>query len=223
MSEQPSSDDVVTIGGLGGRDLGGRPAGRSRRIAIAAAVAAVAMVGGAGVAYAASSAGSGGSAAAKPASSVSHTAAPCPASAACAKWHGIRRFPKGFVVPGPGMVAPMIGLGPLGAVHGQFVVAKPGGGYQTVDMQRGKVTAVSTSSITVRSPDGFSASYAVTGSTVVDAQRDGIGSVKTGDQVTIEAKVSGSTATAANIVDLTRVASGHKAFGFGWSSASGTG
>ncbi|HYA52127.1 MAG TPA: hypothetical protein VEG33_13240, partial [Streptosporangiaceae bacterium] len=30
--------------------------------------------------------------------------------------------------------------GPFGAVHGQFVVPKSGGGYQTVDTQRGSVT-----------------------------------------------------------------------------------
>lgn len=47
----------------------------------------------------------------------------------------------------------------FGAVHGQVVLAKPGGGYQTADVQCGTVTTVSTSSNTVRSSDGFTASY----------------------------------------------------------------
>ena len=40
--------------------------------------------------------------------------------------------------------------GPFGAVHGQFVVPRSGGGYQTIDTQRGSVTAVSPTSITVK-------------------------------------------------------------------------
>jgi hypothetical protein len=77
--------------------------------------------------------------------------------------------------------------GPFGAVHGQFVVPKSGGGYQTIDTQRGSVTSVSTNSITVKSADGFTKTYQVSSSTNVDAQRDGIGSVKTGHQVAVTA------------------------------------
>jgi len=216
MSEQPSGDDIVTFGGPGSGPGRGRRrlTGRSRRAVIAAGVAAVAMLGGAGVAYAASSAGGSSSPSAKPAPSVTHTAVPCPKSQApCPYW---RRFgpPRRNFAPG-GIAGPLIGAVPFGALHGQFVIAKAGGGYQTVDVQRGKVTSVSASSITVRSPDGFTASYAVTGATIVDAQRAGIGSVKTGDQVSLEAKVSGGKATAASISDLTRLTSGRKAFGFG--------
>lgn len=98
---------------------------------------------------------------------------------------------------------------PFGALHGQFVVPKPGGGYQTVDMQRGKVTAVSTDSITVQSQDGFTKTYQVTSSANVDAQRDGIGSVKTGQQVAVLATVSGTTATAKRIIDFSALPFGH--------------
>jgi hypothetical protein len=96
-----------------------------------------------------------------------------------------------------------LGWGVGGALHGQFVAARPGGGYRTIDVQNGQVTAVSTASITVRSADGFTARYAVTAGTIVDAQRDGISSIRTGNQVMVQATVSAGTATAASISDLT--------------------
>ncbi len=100
-------------------------------------------------------------------------------------------------------------------MHGQFVIRKPGGGYETVDVQNGQVTAVSTTSITLKSADGFTKSYRVTSSTLVDAQRDGIGSVKVGNQASVQATVSGSTATAISIEDLTLLQQGRPAFGLG--------
>src|SRR5215469_4989905 len=110
---------------------------------------------------------------------------------------------------------PLFGLGGslFGALHGEFVVGKSGGGYETVDVQNGQVTAVSTTSITLKSADGFTKSYAVTGSTLVDAQRDGIGSVKVGNQASVQATVSGSTATAISIEDLTLLQQERPQFG----------
>ena len=99
-------------------------------------------------------------------------------------------------------------------MHGQVTVPKSGGGYQTLDVQNGTVTAVSASSVTVKSADGFSASYAVTANTVVDAKSAGIGSVKTGDTIFVTATVSGSSATAATIIDVTAVKAGRASFGF---------
>jgi hypothetical protein len=96
----------------------------------------------------------------------------------------------------------------LGALHGEFVIPKSGGGYQTEDTQRGAVTAVSTSSITVKSADGFTKTYRVTSSTLVDAQRDGIGSVKNGHQVSVFATVGGGTATATSIQDISLLQAG---------------
>ena len=61
---------------------------------------------------------------------------------------------------------------------------------------------MSTSSISVKSADGFTKTYQVTSSTLVDAQRDGIGSVKDGHQVSVLATVSGGRATATSILDL---------------------
>jgi hypothetical protein len=101
------------------------------------------------------------------------------------------------------------GLG--GAVHGEFVVPKDGGGYQTVATQRGQVTAVSKDSITVKSEDGYSRTYAITEDTLVNAARDGIDDVKTGNTVTVFAVVAGGKATAATINDGTvRDAAGQK-------------
>ncbi|MEU0089949.1 DUF5666 domain-containing protein [Kribbella sp. NPDC006257] len=102
-------------------------------------------------------------------------------------------------------------FGMMGALHGEYVVEKDGGGYQTVASQRGEVTAVSTDSITVKSADGYSRTYAVTADTLVNATRDGIASVKNGNQVTISALVADGKYTATSVNDGTvRDAAGQK-------------
>ncbi|MGW6199456.1 hypothetical protein ACWF0M_25120 [Kribbella sp. NPDC055110] len=101
------------------------------------------------------------------------------------------------------------GLG--GALHGEFVVPKDGGGYQTVATQRGEVTAVSKDSITVKSADGYSRTYTLTEDTLVNAARDGIADVKTGNTVTVTAVVTDGKATASSVNDGTvRDAAGQK-------------
>ena len=182
----------------------------SRRPYVVAGVAVVALLGGAGAALASSGsgspAGSPSAVAASPAPSPAQQGVPRPSGPAGPRFH---RF---------GAAGGFGGL--FGALHGQLVVTKPGGGYQTVDVQTGQVTAVSTTSVTLKSADGFSKSYVVAASTVVDAQRDGIGSVKVGNQVTLLASVSGSTATATSITDLTLLPQGHPGFGRGKSGSS---
>lgn len=169
---------------LGTRRLPGRPL-------ILAGVAAAAMLAGAGVAVAATS-GTRTSPATPVSASGEIAATPLPSAPPRPGWAGVRR---------PGLRAGF-GGGPFGAVHGQFVVPKAGGGYQTVDMQRGAVTAVSATSITLKSSDGFIKTYQVTSSTYVDARQAGIASVKTGHQAVVLATVSGSTATAVRILDF---------------------
>jgi hypothetical protein len=93
----------------------------------------------------------------------------------------------------------MFGFGP--SLHGEFTVEKEGGGYQTVATQHGEVTAVSTDSITVKSEDGYSRTYAVTEDTMVNAARDGIADVKTGTTVHVMATVADGKATAVNVND----------------------
>jgi len=103
----------------------------------------------------------------------------------------------------------------FGGLHGEFTIKKPdGNGYQTVATQTGEVTAVSPSSITVKSEDGFSRTYSVDENTVVGSGRDGIGSVKTGDTVHIAGIVDGGKASAAAVMDSTTLGNiaGHWGF-----------
>ena len=166
--------------------------GRRVRPLLLSGVAVIALAGGAGVGLAATGS-SGASASLTSTTSASPSASASASPAASARAHrklAHRRF--------AGIIGGRI-------LHGQVVVPKSGGGYQTVDVQRGQVTAVSSTSITVKSADGYSATYGVSSSTTVDAQSSGIGSVKVGDRVVLEATLSGGTATASHILDRTEL------------------
>jgi hypothetical protein len=217
-----SADPIRTTRSIGPlssfASLRSRPRSRkpSRRPFIIAGIIVAGLLGGAGAALATT--GSAASVAAP--NQVAATPAPAPTPSPAA---GVphRFFGRNFAGAGFGMAG-----GLSGALHGQLVVAKPGGGYQTVDIQNGKVTAVSATAITLKSADGYARSYDVTGSTIVDAQRDGIGSVKVGNQASVLAKVSGSTATAVTVRDITLLQQGRQALGnprrsaTNWSSVS---
>jgi hypothetical protein len=180
---------------------------RSRRLGILAGVVAAGVLAGAGAAFAATS--SPGHPAAQPTASPSSPASPSQLKPA-APWRALHGKPFLF---GPGFGPGFLG-GLFGAVHGTAVVPKAGGGYQTIAFQNGKVTAVSASSITLRSADGYSRTYQVTSSTLVNAQRDGISSIKAGNTVSVQATVSGTTATAAQIIDVSLLQQGlHSFFG----------
>ncbi len=103
---------------------------------------------------------------------------------------------------GPGMGGPGMGI------HGTFVVPDGDGGYRTVHTQGGEVTAVSSTSLTVRSEDGYSQTYVVTADTVVNAQRDGIGSIETGDDVRVLGVETDGAVTAVRISDRTGIKDG---------------
>ena len=92
-----------------------------------------------------------------------------------------------------------------GAIHGEFTVKNGDDGYRTLATQRGEVTAVSSSSITVKSEDGFSRSYTVNDDTLVNAGNDGIEDVKDGDTVHVTAVVEDGKARAVDIHDGTQV------------------
>jgi len=174
------------------RPAGKRPTGKrtgSWKRFITTGFTVVAVLGGAGLTVAAGSAGT-------------------PANAATATGSQVQQPPPGH----PGWGGPG---GEMAIVHGRAVVAKQGGGYQTIAYQRGAVTTVSMGSITVKSTDGFTQSYAVTGSTIVGAQRGGIGSVTAGDQASVIATVSGKTLTAVHIIDWTQLHHSHPQFGLG--------
>jgi len=107
------------------------------------------------------------------------------------------------------------GFGRGGPLHGEFTIRKPdGNGFQTVAVQTGEVTAVSPSSIAVKSEDGFSRTYSVDENTVVGAGRDGIGTVKTGDTVRIAGVVEGGQARAAAVIDSTSLGKIGEHWGF---------
>jgi hypothetical protein len=93
----------------------------------------------------------------------------------------------------------------FGAIHGQFTTQAPGGGYQTLATQTGTVSSVSSSSITVKSVDGYTATYVVDDNTLVNAGNDGIADVKSGDTVRIVAVVSGGKTSAVEVLDGTNV------------------
>jgi hypothetical protein len=94
--------------------------------------------------------------------------------------------------------------GPMGhALHGEFVVRNGTDAYRTIAVQTGTVTAISKTSITVKSADNFSKTYAVSENTLVNAGRDGIDNVKEGNEVRVRAVVEGGTANAMSIDDAT--------------------
>ncbi|HEX5496519.1 MAG TPA: hypothetical protein VFX70_18305 [Mycobacteriales bacterium] len=87
-------------------------------------------------------------------------------------------------------------------MHGEVVVRGKDGQPATVDVQRGKVTAVSASSISVRSDDGFTATYSVTSTTRVRINEKGATSaqISDGDTAVVTAHKSGGTSTAQAVI-----------------------
>jgi hypothetical protein len=106
-------------------------------------------------------------------------------------------------------------MGPLGAIHAQFTVPGPNGGYETIATQTGTVQSVSSGSVTVKSTDGYTQQYVVDPSTLVAADYEGILSVSSGDTVVVEALVSGSTYTAERVVDTTQAQANRGSWGPG--------
>lgn len=115
---------------------------------------------------------------------------PGPESWAIAKRFGFPGFGFGF---GPGFGGP--------GIHSEVTVENPEGKYQTTATQLGKVVAVSPTSITLESDDGYKRTYVVNEDTLVTAGRDGINNLKNGDSVTLTAVVNGSEARAVQIWD----------------------
>lgn len=185
----------------------GRGIGRGHGLAVVAIVAGLAL-GATGVALAQNGGSStpsvpGSAAALRTAA----TATPTPPSGGELRGHMGLRGMRGF---GPGMAM----FGAAGApLHGEFVVPKTGGGYQTVVFQRGKVTAVSATAITLKSDDGVSQTFTVTSDTLVNAARDGISTIKKDATATVSATKSGSTLTAVSVSDKSLLDAMRKRFG----------
>ncbi|MFC0434870.1 hypothetical protein [Kutzneria buriramensis] len=93
------------------------------------------------------------------------------------------------------------GMGGLfSALHGDFTVSD-NGSYVTERMQTGEITAVSATSITAKSVDGYTQTYVIDSSTQVDEGNEKVTDLKTGTTVTIIAKLSGSSGTATSVSD----------------------
>ena len=89
--------------------------------------------------------------------------------------------------PGPASFGPP-------SLHGEFVVPDRAGGYATELTQTGTVTAISATSVTVRSVDGYSQTYVIPntpGSAGAPFALD--------DQIVVHATRNGQTATVTNI------------------------
>lgn len=86
--------------------------------------------------------------------------------------------------------------------HGE-VTLRSKTGDKVFDLQRGVVTTVSSTSVTVKSKDGFTATYTVGSGTKVRKQKQAsaIADVHTGDRVGVLALHSGSTDTLRRLRD----------------------
>jgi hypothetical protein len=80
------------------------------------------------------------------------------------------------------------------SLHGEYVVADGTGGFNTMISQTGRITAISPTSITARSDDGFVQTYVI-----VAANPAAKPPFSVGDQVTIDATRTGQTATVTGI------------------------
>ena len=107
---------------------------------------------------------------------------------------------------GKGLFGGMMGGALLGApLHGSYVVEDPDGGYRTVLSQHGEVTAVSSTSLTVLSEDGFTTTYRLTDDTTVLSGPDGTDDVEDGADVAVTAVRDGGSPRAVHVVDLSQM------------------
>lgn len=81
-------------------------------------------------------------------------------------------------------------------LHGEFVVVNASGGFTTEIAQTGKVTAISATSLTARSEDGFSQTYVIAALSPVAAA---VPPFAVNDAVTIRATRTGAIASVTSI------------------------
>lgn len=193
------------------------PPRRVPRVAIAVGLTALFGLGGAGLAFATSGGGgvTGQALSASSPTTLPGDQTPVPKGP-------LGKFPGRAFRFGGGLAGPGVFGGPI--VHAEYTV-QDGSGYKTYATQVGQVVAVSSTSITVKSDDGYTQTYVVEPSTIVDSQAAGISAVAGKDTVRVEALVAGSTQTATDIVDTTKIGASRKGFGFpeppqGWQGKS---
>lgn len=86
-------------------------------------------------------------------------------------------------------------------LHSEGVIEDAEGNFITVRMQQGEATAVSATSITVSSADGYSATYAIDAETILERHGED-GAPQVGDSVHVRAVVEAGTAQAQVIHSL---------------------
>ncbi len=89
-------------------------------------------------------------------------------------------------------------------LHGERVVKDKDGTIVTVDAQRGTVTTISPSSMTVRSSDGTTWTWTLNGDTKVrgaDLKKETTSNIKLGDTVAVAGRRTGGTRTARAVGD----------------------
>lgn len=88
-------------------------------------------------------------------------------------------------------------------IHGEFTVRNKSGAFVVLDTQRGTVTGNNGTQLTVKSADGFTATYTVGSSTVIrkDGAKATVGDLKVGDTVGVVGVKSGDTVTARAVRD----------------------
>ncbi|MEV6897670.1 hypothetical protein [Amycolatopsis sp. NPDC051372] len=166
MTSKQSTQDAVQPA-WGGGPGSSKPGPNPRRKWVAGGVAAVVAVGGGAAIWIASS------------STDSGTATAVGAGAG----QGIPGGPGG-----PG------GAGALGqALHGELTTTDDSGAYVTKFLQTGKVTALSATSLTSQSDDGFTKIYTIDTATATG--------VTNGEKVTIVATTSADTATVTSVTE----------------------
>ena len=102
----------------------------------------------------------------------------------------------------PSLGGPELGLGGK-VLHSQATVETPDGTTKVVVSQTGDITDISDSTITVKSSDGFEATYTVDKNTRISLNgSDGaMSSLKTGDSVRVFGAKNGSTNHASAVMD----------------------
>lgn len=151
---------------------------------------------------------------------------PSPAASSTAPGVDAGSVPQGLRGPGDGMRGGPGGMhgmrgGPMGeALHGELVVKADDGTISTIREVQGTVTAVSSTSITVKAEDGYTATFVVNAETDVhtglpsrdrgmdapaatDTTAQSIADVSVGDVAHVHGTVDGDTATAEDVHAMT--------------------
>src|SRR3954452_16220117 len=104
---------------------------------------------------------------------------------------------------GPGGMGLLGGLGGGNVLHGEATIEKPGGGTTVVHFQHGVISAISGSTMTVKSTDGFTSSFTVNGTTRISLNgTDGtLSKLATSDKVRVFGVEDGSATVARMVLD----------------------